>query len=252
MAGQRSRCVVDHVVVRRGGQLAIWRQQANCASQRISRILRRQCAGRTTERATIWGRTQQSTDSLGQLPQSAVRDCVSSPHVLFDKDQSPPFGTCSKWISSSPHSTMKFFAHARTQRNTVCVMLLVWLFAVVASAANACLLDRHAANATVANDSMATTSSAPAEHLLTTAIEAGHHDESDASKAACLKVCDDRTRTLVKPCSGINALDPGPAWRVATLWIAPLHAFSAPHRADGRAVPIVGPPLRVRYSRLAL
>ena len=159
-------------------------------------------------------------------------------------------GACIAWTTNSPYPTMKFFADSRTKRNTAFGVLLVWLFALASSVANACLLEKHEPHSTVTSDALATTSHAPAEFLSRMGIEAGHHDDSDASKESCLKACDDGTRTLPKAYSGVDVADPGPALLLTTLWIAS-HAGSAPRRADDRAVPMVGPPLRLRYSRLA-
>ena len=145
---------------------------------------------------------------------------------------------------------MKFFADSRSKRNIAFVVLSVWLFALASSLANACLLEKHESHSAVTDDALATTSHAPAELLSKVGIEAGHHDDADAGKESCLKACDDGTRTLPKAYSGVDVADPGPALLVTTLWIAS-HAVSAPRRADDRAEPMVGPPLRVRYSRLA-
>ena len=57
--------------------------------------------------------------------------------------------------------------------------------------------------------------------------------------------------TLPKVYSSVDHNDPGPAPLVTTLWTGSPYAVSVPHRVDDLAVPIVGPPLRLRYSRLA-
>ena len=147
---------------------------------------------------------------------------------------------------------MKFFADTRTKRNTAFVVLLVWLFALASSVANACLLETREPNSTGPKNSLAATRQAPAELLAQLGTHANHHDDSDGTKEACLKVCDDATHTLPKAYSSVDHTDPGPAPLVAILWTASPHAVSAPRRADNLAIPIVGPPVRVRYSRLAL
>ena len=88
--------------------------------------------------------------------------------------------------------------------------------------------------------------------LLAPTADAGHHDGSDGTKESCLKVCDDGTHTLPKAYAGVDHNHPGPAPLVATLWTEAPNLVSAPRRPDDLAIPIVGPPLRVRYSRLAL
>ena len=149
-----------------------------------------------------------------------------------------------------PH--MKFFADARTKRNTAFVVLLLWLFGLALGVANACFLETHEPHAMAGKGSPPSPSHTPADLLAPLSASAGHHDDSDSTKESCLKVCDDGTRALPKPYSGVDHNDPGPAPLVATLWTGSLHLVSAPRRVDDLAVPIVGPLLRVRYSRLVL
>lgn len=147
---------------------------------------------------------------------------------------------------------MKLFAHTRTKRNTALVVLLVWLFALASSVANACFLESYEPQSRAAKNSEASTSRAPAELLAQPGADAGHHDDPDGTKESCLKVCDDGTRTLPKAYASVDHNDPGPAPLVAALWTGSPGVVSAPRRLDDLAIPIVGPPLRVRYSRLAL
>lgn len=147
---------------------------------------------------------------------------------------------------------MKFFAATRIKRNTAFVVLLVWLFALASSVANACFLETDEPHSRAATNSLAATSQGPAELLAQLGTDAGHHDDSDGSKESCLKVCDDGTRTLPKAYSGVDHNEPGPAPHVATLWTGQADVVWAPRRVDDLAVSIAGPPLRVRYSRLAL
>ncbi len=149
-------------------------------------------------------------------------------------------------------STMKFFADTRTKRHTACVVLLVWLFALASSVANACFLETDQPHARAAEKTAATTVQASAGPHAQSGTDAGHHDGSDGTKESCLKVCDDGTHTLPKAYAGVDHNDPGPAPLVATLWTEAPNVVSAPRRLDDLAIPIVGPPLRVRYSRLAL
>ncbi len=147
---------------------------------------------------------------------------------------------------------MKFFANTRIKRNTAFVVLLVWLFALASGVANACLLEAPEPHSTAAKGSPATTSQAPAELVAHAGASTGHHGDTDSTRESCLKVCDDGTHTLPKAYSGVDHTDPGPAPLVATLWTGSRHVVSAPGRVDDLALPIAGPPLRVRYSRLAL
>ena len=147
---------------------------------------------------------------------------------------------------------MKLFANTRIKRSTAFLVLLVWLFALASSVANACFLQTHEPHSLAAKASAPPPGHAPAEVLARLGNDAGHHDDSDGTKELCLKVCDDGTYTLPKAYSGIDHNGPGPAPLVTTLWTGSPHVGSAPRRVDALAVPIVGPPLRFRYSRLAL
>ena len=155
-------------------------------------------------------------------------------------------------MSKSFAPTMKFFVITRTKRSTAFAMLLVWVFALASGVANACLLETPDHHATAAKGSAATAFQASAELVVHLDATAGHDDDSKSTKESCLKVCDDGTHTLLKGYSGADHTDPGPPPLVMTLWIGPMPIVSAPHRANDSAAPIVGPPIRVRYSRLAL
>ena len=149
---------------------------------------------------------------------------------------------------------MKFFATARTKRNTSFVVLLVWLFALASGVANACLLETPASHSMPGKVSVAATSQAPAEwvaHLGGPAGPAGH-DDANNGKELCLKACDDGTNALPRSYSGVDHTDPGPAVLVTTLWTGSTQIASVPRRRDDLATPNVEPPVRVRLSRLAL
>ena len=146
---------------------------------------------------------------------------------------------------------MKFFADTRTKRNTAFAMLLVWVFAMASGVANACFLQTHEAHST-SKVSAAITSHAHDGLLNHSGTTTDHHEVSDSSKESCLKACGDGTHTLLKAQSGVDHADPGPAPLIATLWTGSLQVVSVPRRVDDWAIPIVGPPLRVRYSRLVL
>ena len=147
---------------------------------------------------------------------------------------------------------MKFFADSRIRRNTAFAVLLVWLFALASGVANACFLETPELHSRAVKRSAPTTSEASAELVAHLGAPAGHDDDSDSAKESCLKVCDNGTHTLPNAYSGVDHTDPGPAPLVATLWTGSPHVVSAPRRLDDLAIPIVGPPFRVRYSRLAL
>lgn len=149
-------------------------------------------------------------------------------------------------------TTMKLFSNTRAKRNTAFMVLLVWLFALASGVANACLLEArqtHAHIATVA-------SSEAAAHAF--AIVPGHAgavadgvDESHV-KAPCLKVCDDGTRSFPKQDSTVAQTDPGPAPLVLVLWNTVAPAIAAFPQRDVEPSATPEPPIRVRFSRLAI
>ena len=147
---------------------------------------------------------------------------------------------------------MKLFADTRIMRNTASLVLLVWLFALASSVANACFLQTYEPQARATQISPTAASMAPAELPARLGTDAGHNDDPDSSKESCLKVCKDGTHTLPKVYAGVDHTDSGPALVIATLWAGAGHVVPVPRRMDDLAIPIVGPPLRVRYARLAL
>ena len=146
-------------------------------------------------------------------------------------------------------ANMKLFANTRAQRNTAFAVLLVWLFALASGVANACLLEPPESHS---KGSATTTSQAPAEVVGHWGTPTDHDDDSDKSRESCLKACDDGARSLTNAYPGIDQTDPGPAPLVAILWTGSPQLLSVSHQSDDQAKPIVGPPFRVRYSRLAL
>ena len=153
---------------------------------------------------------------------------------------------------------MKFFSNTGTQRNTAFAVLLVWLFALASGVANACLLSvpaTHSMATTAAwanTANTAETAQAPVELAGHLKAHAGHGDDSNISKAPCLKVCDDGSQSVPKAHVAVDQTDPGPAPLVAILWTASAPAVELPRRLDDLQISTAGPPLRVRYSRLAL
>lgn len=147
---------------------------------------------------------------------------------------------------------MKFFSDTRTKRHTVSVVLFVWLFAFASSVANACFLETDRPHAGLAKKSVGTTIQTPSgSHAHPGTVDV-HHDDPNGTKESCLKVCDDGTHTLPKALSDAHHCDPGLPPLVATLWSEAPKVASTARRLDALAIPIVGPPLSVRYSRLAL
>ena len=132
-------------------------------------------------------------------------------------------------------------------------MLLVWLFAVASGIANACVLKAHGDHAQVATSE--TLRAAYAYNALAghTSYDTNHDgDEVDISKAPCLKVCDDGSQALLKLNPFVDLADRGAALTDSMLWAAALKVASTHRHMDCSPSASSEPPMRVRYSRLAL
>ena len=147
---------------------------------------------------------------------------------------------------------MKLFSNTRAKRNTAFVALLAWLFALASGVANACQLEAREIHSNVAVIGSQANAHVPAESAGLAFALARHDDDSDTSKAPCLKVCDDGSHSLTTQHSGIDQSEPGLAPVVAVLWSAATPVVSTRRRMEGLQPPAPGQPLRVRYSRLAL
>ena len=148
---------------------------------------------------------------------------------------------------------MKPFSNHRTRRNTTFVAMLVWAFALASGMANACLLETQGKHAHIGSDHQSQAHQAHAHDAVTgDAIAVDHDDDADASKESCLKACDDGSNGPVKLQAGVDLTDPGLAPFVLFAWVATTPVASAPNRFDELQVPVVGPPFRLRYSRLTL
>ena len=148
---------------------------------------------------------------------------------------------------------MKPFSNHRTRRNTTFVGILVWAFALASGMANACLLETpgkhvHAAASHSSDDHHVHAS----ESLAGGAVAADHDDDEDASKNSCLKACDDGKNAQIKLQTGVDLIDPGLVPFVVFAWAATPSVASAPSWFEELQVPVMGPPFRLRYSRLTL
>lgn len=147
---------------------------------------------------------------------------------------------------------MSHLSNHRSKRRTVLSVLLVWLFALASSWANACflqdpgtLLDRAAKGAAHGAHS----SIVLAGHV---AGVATHIPSFDSGKDAKVMDCADEIQTIVKLPSSINLIDVAMAPPIALAWAT----YSTATTADGRVLALPAPspvlPLRTRFSRLAL
>ena len=131
---------------------------------------------------------------------------------------------------------MKRFSNNQHKRNTVIVMLLLWLFAVSSGIVNACVLEPHGTAAMVGH----------------TETRVGHDGTLDASRAPCLKACDDSSQALVKLQAFFDLADRGPALPDSMLWAAATQIASFHRHMERSPTATSEPPARLRYSRLSL
>ena len=145
---------------------------------------------------------------------------------------------------------MNALVNARSRRSTATVMLLGWLFALVSGVANACLLEAREAH----DRGSPTLHFAAASTASETAVGgvAEHDTDSGASRVSCLKACDDGSQTLLKQSSGLDLNDPGMAPFFAMAWPAATAVASAAIRLNDTRPAAPEPPVRLRFSRLAL
>lgn len=148
---------------------------------------------------------------------------------------------------------MKHFSNTRTKRHTAFVVLLVWLFALASGLANACLLEvrethSHVVAAGFSEAAQASTILPGHAGAVTDGVDAS------PSKAPCLKVCDDGSRSFPKQELTLAQSDPGPAPLLAVLWTisADSALLASSRNVDGPQPATPALPVRVRFSRLAL
>ena len=147
---------------------------------------------------------------------------------------------------------MKPVFNNHAKRSTALVAMLVWVFALASGMANACLLEVPGAHAHATKHGHAEAAHEAASSTGNAMADGDHDDDADSSKEACLKTCDDGSNALVKLKASFSWPDLGLAPVVAIAWNAATPAVSAPSRMNDLQSPIVGPPFRVRYRRLAL
>lgn len=150
---------------------------------------------------------------------------------------------------------MRFPLCLRRKRQIVSAMLCVWLFAIAASWANACILQPSAAaegshGYHASRDLMATQGGSHGR-----AGEAGHSHEPDPAQEACASFCDIEQSIVAKaqPSKGdgatqqaMLAAQPAVCWPALTL--PPAEAHWRPLVAP----PPPGPPVAIAFLRLTI
>lgn len=144
------------------------------------------------------------------------------------------------------------FTSSRTKRRTAFAVLLVWLFAITASWANACVLQERNTHLHGSVDPQTLSARAPLVSTGHLGADADHPETTGAAKSTCLKFCGDGAQTLVTVNPGFDLLDLPMAPPLALAWTT-RQAAAAPVSAWLELpAPSPGLPLRTRFSRLAL
>ena len=146
---------------------------------------------------------------------------------------------------------MNLFSNICTKRTIALMVLLAWMFALASGVANACLLEAretHSHTVTAKSSEAAYESVIFPSHAGAVADGVGESH----SKAPCLKVCDDGSRSFPKQDSTVAQNNPGPALLVGILWgtVAPVVPTLRQIDDEQPAKPVL--PIRVRFSRLAI
>ena len=136
--------------------------------------------------------------------------------------------------------------------NTAFLVLLAWLFALASGVANACLLEPTPNPFHVGSAGPLGKAGSPVQSGVHAKHVVGHGHAVDISRAPCLKVCNDATQSLTTPQSGVDQTDPGPPGIATVLWTAAVPLVSMSHRMAEMRPVTLGPPIRLRYSRLLL
>ena len=139
---------------------------------------------------------------------------------------------------------MKSFSNNLIKRQTAWVMLALWLLAMASGVANASLLYAH-------QFPPQGIGAAPLEKAQP-AVAIYHDEETNLSRAPCIKVCDDGSQALQKKTAKSDLTGPAPAFVVATLWGVATPALLAVLPSDDPPALTPGLSLQIRYSRWAL
>lgn len=140
---------------------------------------------------------------------------------------------------------MNTWHRPRTTARVASTLLLIWLLAVVASWANACVLDPIAGHANQAAES------AGLLHEAAPHASGGEH-HGDAGHAACLERCDGERRVIPKTsAAAVPDLVAVPLFAIVQ-WSPVVQAASPMHKAAPTAAPPPERPVAIHFSRLTI
>lgn len=140
----------------------------------------------------------------------------------------------------------------RTKWRSVYALLLVWFFALGSGWANACLLQEGETHRHGPLEDASLTSHASRVSPGHVGADSDHAEYAGPAKSACLKVCGDDTRTIVKLASSVDLENVAMAPPTALTWADALAAAEQANAWLELPAPSPGVPLRTLFSRLAL
>lgn len=128
-------------------------------------------------------------------------------------------------------------------------MLMIWIFALSAGWANACLLQDRL---THSDPLFVVTGASPAVSLDHVHVLASHLANSATDDAPCLQVCGDTSHSLVKWEPDTEQSDMAMQPLFTMVWSESVVVIDDPHPARFGYPAQADRPLRTRYSRLTL
>lgn len=147
---------------------------------------------------------------------------------------------------------MSPFSNTRTKRRTIYAVLLVWLFALGSAWANTCLLQERDTHWHGPLDDTSETTKAARVSPGHVGADSEHAENAGPAKSACLKVCGDESRVIVKLTSSVDLADVAMAPPSVPAWSGAAHAAPVKGAWLALRAPSPGVPLRTRFSRLSL
>lgn len=140
---------------------------------------------------------------------------------------------------------MNVWRRPRTTAKVAKALLFVWLFAIVASWANACLLESRGDHVRGAPAHAATLTTG-------TAHASGDDHPDDPGRAACLDLCDDEQSTIPKYGTSIVPGLMAAPMIASTLWSLAIIESSFPRERPLAAAPPPERPVAIRFLRLTI
>ena len=147
---------------------------------------------------------------------------------------------------------MRPFSNTRTKRGTIYAMLLVWLFALGSAWANPCVLQERSTHWHGPSDDASVATEAARVSPAHAGADSEHAQNAGPAKSACLKVCGDESRAVIKLASSVDLADIAIAPPPAPAWFGAARAAAVKGAWLALPAPSPGVPLRTRFSRLAL